>query len=86
MSKLMFPVSSLFSVLLITTSILAWSPARKKRGRYGRTISALLVRLSADVLPPFRSRVIADTQTFHCVSDSGTSNSKVTVPSFSNNR
>ena len=81
MSNERLPESSLSEALFTTTFRSALSPSRRKRGRYGRTIRSFTVFASLVAEPDLRSLVIACTQTFHDVTESGTENSIDADPS-----
>ena len=80
-SSVTSPVSAAVPALLTMTRRSAVSPSRKKRGRYGRTMRSLTLFASASSVPPSRSRVTPWTKTRQLVTESGTVNSIVAVPS-----
>ncbi len=80
-SSVTSPASGAVPALLTMTRRSALSPSRKNRGRYGRTMRSLTVFVSASSVPPARSRVTPWTKTRQLVTESGTTNSIVAVPS-----
>jgi hypothetical protein len=80
-SSVTSPVASFSPALLTMTRSSAWSPSRKNRGRYGRTMSSFTDFASASSVPPARSRVTPWTKTRQLVTLSGTVNSTAAVPS-----
>ena len=85
-SSVTSPASAVVPALLTITRRSALSPSRKKRGRYGRTMRSLTLFVSASSVPPARSRVTPWTKTRQLVTESGTVNSIVAVPSAPVNR